>query len=208
MFKQFQRLMLRVVDLVNSPRKTQRIMRDAVVSRVILRDFYEAQKWMDSKGFFAGGLSEASLRVSGGKFLITPVDVPIGLLKENEMLTATITGKENEAHPDLPRHIDWHRMIYQHTCANAVILCQPVYACLMTQKEELQDCGILSDLDAVLGKIQIVENDNMNLGEDSPDDSLLLVKGIGIVGWGQSLCSLLSRVEVLERMCELTIRIS
>lgn len=205
MFKQFQQLTLRVVDLVNSPRKTQRIMRDVAVSRVVLRDFYEALKLMDNKGFLAGGLSEASLRGSGGKFLITPADIPIGILKEKEMLAIAIVGKE-ERLPGLPKHAAWHREVYEKTKANAVMLCQPVHACLLAGRGKLPKKGFLTDADAVLEESQFMPAGEFKLEENMPDDFLLLIEGVGVLAWGQSLNTLLARVEVFEKLCEIQIR--
>lgn len=202
MFKQFQQLTLRVVDLVNSPRKTQRIMRDAAVSRVILRDFYEALKLMDNKGFFAGRLSEASLRGSGGKFLVTPAGKPFGLLSEKEMLAVAITGKE-ETLPGLPQHIDWHREIYRQTNANVVMLCQPVYACLLAQKGRLPASDIFLDNEDFTGSMKVLKHADLNLAGNLQDESMFLIKGIGVLIWGTSLHELIGQLEILERMCRI-----
>lgn len=131
MLKQFQEITWKVVNLVNPPTRTQRITRNAVVSRVILKEFMEAAVIMDNKNFFAGTCGEISLRTSGGKFIITPREIPICRINEESLLVETIEKETNVKNENLPLHTQWHREIYKNTNARAVVLCQPLYLSLI-----------------------------------------------------------------------------
>ncbi len=131
MLKDFQQLTIKIVNLVNSPRKTQRIIRDATVPRMILKDFVDVLIAMDAKGFLLGSCSEVSLRAKGGKLVISPQNLPTNRITEELLQTAAIQPDIVNQQTNFPRHIDWHRMIYLKSEANAIVLCQPIFLCIL-----------------------------------------------------------------------------
>jgi ribulose-5-phosphate 4-epimerase/fuculose-1-phosphate aldolase len=207
MFKDFQQLTIKIVDLVNSPRKTQRIIRDATIPRMILKEFVESLKAMDAKGFLLGSFSEVSLRAKGGKLVITPENLPMNRMTEESLQTAAI-------HPDIvnqkmsfPRHIDWHRMIYLTSEANAVVLCQPTFTCIFANKMQIPASDIINEAAAIIDSIKSVKSTDVCFGKDENlgEEGTLLIQSVGILAWGKNLDDVFSRIEVLERICKIQI---
>ena len=145
-----------MVNLVNSPGKTQRIMRDATVSRMILKDFFDAAQIMDAKRYFAGSLGEISLRASGGKMLVSSRGFPLGRLNEAAMLTVGLQGNWKTTGLNLPEHAGWHRAVYANSGAKVAVLCQPVNACIMANKGRLPDKDVFIEAEQWLGDVQLV----------------------------------------------------
>ena len=207
MFKDFQQLTIKIVDLVNSPRKTQRIIRDATVPRMILKDFVESVNVMDAKGFLLGSFSEVSLRAKGGKLVITPENLPMNRMTEESLQTAAI-------HPDIvnqqisfPRHIDWHRMIYLKGEANAVVLCQPAFTCIFANKMQIPARHVFTEAAKMIDSIKCVKSTELRLDKDDnlDEEGTLLIQSVGILAWGKNLDDVFSRIEVLERICKIQI---
>ncbi len=207
MFKDFQQLTIKIVDLVNSPRKTQRIIRDATVPRMILKDFIESVKAMDAKGFLLGSFSEVSLRAKGGKLVITPENLPMNRMTEELLLTAAI-------HPDIvnqqisfPKHIDWHRMIYLKSEANAVVLCQPAFTYIFASKMQLPAKDVITEAAEMIDSIKCMKSTDLCFDKDDNlgEEGTLLIHSVGILAWGKNLDDVFSRIEVLERICKIQI---
>ncbi len=208
MLKDFQQLTIKVVNLVNSPRKTQRIIRDATVPRMILKDFIEALKAMEAKGFFLGSLSEVSLRAKGGKLVITPMNMPVYRINEETLLTAAILPDIVNQQTEFPRHIDWHRTIYSKCVANAVVVCQPVFACLLAGKGQMPSMDFLAEAAETVDSVQCLKSTDIQFEKKAKlgDEGLFLIQSIGVLAWGKNLDEVLSRIELIERICEIQIK--
>lgn len=205
MFREIQQFTLKIVDLVNSPSKTQRIIRDATVPRMILKEFSAVSRILDTKGFFAGSLSEISLRTSGGKMLVTPGGKPICRVTEESGLTSAIDGGGKGGEMNLPGHIEWHRGIYQHSMANAVVLCQPVFACIMSRQGREPEKDIFINANELLEITKCVKVQDIHFDEGVGDQGVLLIDSVGVLTWGSDLDTLIARIEILERFCEISI---
>lgn len=206
MFKQFQQLTWKVVDLVNSPQKTQRITRNAIVSRVILKEFIETAMMMDRKGFFAGSFGEISLRTNGGKFLITPRDMSICRINEETIRIAAIEKESDAANENLPLHNQWHREIYRNSNANAVVLCQPPFATVLANKMQKPAQDLLVDAKKLLDSTDFVIPEDVALKNKLDEEYTLFIQSIGILVWGKSLDDLLNRIEILERLSAISLK--
>ena len=205
MFKEFQQFTLKIVDLVNSPGKTQRIIRGTVASRMILKDFAVVSQLLEAKGFFAGSLGEISVRTSGGKMLVVPGGMPISRMTEESLLTAAIDRGGNDEDLYLPRHIEWHRRIYQHSLANAVVLCQPTFACIMSSQGRKPEKDIFLDTYELVEMTQCVKAQYIHFAEGVGDQGVLLIDSGGVLVWGSDLDTLISRIEILEKLCEISV---
>jgi ribulose-5-phosphate 4-epimerase/fuculose-1-phosphate aldolase len=206
MFKQFQQLTWKVVDLVNSPQKTQRITRNAIVSRVILKEFIETAMMMDRKGFFAGSFGEISLRTNGGKFLITPRDMSICRINEETIRIAAIEKESDAANENLPLHTQWHREIYRNSNANAVVLCQPPFATVLANKMQKPAQDLLVDAKKLLDSTDFVIPEDVALKNKLDEEYTLFIQSIGILVWGKSLDDLLNRSGILERLSAISLK--
>ena len=208
MLKDFQQLTIKIVNFINSPQKTQRIIRDTTVPRMVLNDFVEAIRSFDNKGFFLGSCSEISLRIKGGKLLITAPDRPMSRVTEETLLAATINPDITGSNSNFPRHIDWHRSIYMKNEANAIMLCQPVFSCIVSGKMQIPDKTILVEGAEIIDSIKYAEISDMqfdneiNLG----NEGIFLIRSIGELAWGKNLDEVFSRVELVERICEIQIK--
>ena len=197
-----------MVNLVNSPGKTQRIMRDATVSRMILKDFFDAAQIMDAKKYFAGSLGEISLRASGGKMLVSSRGFPLGRLNEAAMLTVGLQGNWKTTGLNLPEHAGWHRAVYANSGAKVAVLCQPVNACIMANKGRLPDKDVFIEAEQWLRDVQLVRPHELRLDAALPAKGTLLVVGVGVFAWGEETNELLARLELLERCCEIGLKSS
>ena len=197
-----------MVNLVNSPGKTQRIMRDATVSRMILKDFFDAAQIMDAKRYFAGSLGEISLRASGGKMLVSSRGFPLGRLNEAAMLTVGLQGNWKTTGLNLPEHAGWHRAVYANSGAKVVVLCQPVNACIMANKGRLPDKDVFIEAEQWLGDVQLVHPHELRLDAALPAKGTLLAAGVGVFAWGEETNELLARLELLECCCEIGLKSS
>jgi ribulose-5-phosphate 4-epimerase/fuculose-1-phosphate aldolase len=204
MLKQFQRATWKVVDLVNSPRKTQKITRSAVASRVIFNQFLGAARIADGKNYFAGSLGEMSMRASGGKILINSKNIPFSMLDEETLLLAGSKQGQPDEELELPNHIDWHRLVYQYSEAAAVMLCQPRYLMYLANRLESPSKGILKDADALIAQLAITPETKITEESIRTGSDILLIPFIGVLLWGQTLAQLIDRLEILERVCAIS----
>lgn len=206
MLKQFQKITWSVVNFVNPPTKTQRITRDTTALRVILKEFVEAALIMDNKGFFAGTLGEVSLRTSGGKFIITPKEIPISRLNEESLLSESIKKEIDSKNEDLPFHVQWHRAIYNNSDANAVVLCQLPWITVLANRMQKPEPDILVDANRLLAYVDIAELEDIELEDTLNEKHSLFIRSIGLLAWGQSMNDLIDRIEILERLSEISAR--
>lgn len=78
-------------------------------------------------GLAAGRLSEASLRVSGNKMLVTGRSAWFGSVTDSDLLLAAMQPNKTLDTPDLPQHIDWHRALYAaQPTLKVVLVMQPI----------------------------------------------------------------------------------
>lgn len=201
MLKQFQRATWKIVDLVNSPRKTQKITRNAVASRVIFDQYLVAAGIVDARGFCAGSLAEMSMRVSGGKFLINPPGIPLSLLDEETLLFSGMEKIPQEEEQALVRHAAWHQHIYRSTTAAAVLLCQPRSLMAVLNRQQVPRRGILKDADALIERVKLIPEDGVSEERINKADEIWLIPFSGVLLWGKSPGQLIERVEVLESVC-------
>ena len=208
MLKGFQRLSLKIVGLVNSPGKTQRIIRDAAVSRMILKDFFEVIQIMDAKRYFAGAMGEVSLRASGGTMLISSRGIPMARLAEEGLLPINTQGGRNLTGKDLPSHAEWHHMIYAKSAAGYAVLCQPAYACIAAESGQLPAKQILVGVEERLGDMHLGNPDELLPAGKLGNKGTWLVNGVGVFAWGENLNEILARLDLLERWCEIGFKLT
>ena len=205
MLKQFQQATWKVVNLVNSPNKAQKITRNAVASRVIFDQYMAAVKTVDAKQFCAGSLTEMSVRVGGGKFMVNPCGIPFDLLNTESLLFAGIDKLIPNLETGLPKHAGWHQMIYKSTAAEAVLLCQPKNLMAVVNKRQKIPQGILKDADALIAQIIPFSEEKIKEENIKGDDGILMIPSVGILLWGQTLAQLINQVEMLERICAISL---
>jgi ribulose-5-phosphate 4-epimerase/fuculose-1-phosphate aldolase len=203
MFKSFQDLTNKIVNLVNSPSRIQKTTRNAVASRVALKTYFEDVHLADQHDFFAGSLGEYSIRLGGGKFIINPSNSPIARLTEENILVAAIQ-REMVVSEALPaHHIGWHRMIYEKTSAKMVIICQPYAVCILANQMRKPPKGILNGTDEVLDSVVCTEPSDKQLSDYLIKYQTLLIKGIGVLSWGATFEELFDRVAIITRLSEI-----
>ncbi len=205
MLKHFQDLTWKVVNLVNSAAKNQRVTRNALTSRVILKEFIEVASRMDQKGFFAGTLGEISLRITGGKFLITPADKPLCLLTEEALCLAPIEKISSEVDKKFPKHLHWHQCIYKKTSAKAVVVCQPVYAMLLANCLQKPKSDLLQQANRLVDLVEIMPEKEVDGNSAWKEEGIFFVPSVGMLLWGDSFSSLVDRIEIIERISLLSV---
>jgi ribulose-5-phosphate 4-epimerase/fuculose-1-phosphate aldolase len=200
------RRILRVVELVNQWRPLGSRTRDAIAPNKLREALRHAALLVAERGLVAGTLGEISMRLSGGKFLLTAKGTWFPQLSDDDLLVVSISGDWTSERSKMTPHAEWHREIYRSTEANAILLGQPVSTTLLAAEGLLPDDRLLIDAYEVLGEVCLGDPINVEIAKDLDTDvGILLLPGKGVLAWGDSVDQVISAVELLERWCELTI---
>jgi L-fuculose-phosphate aldolase len=207
MFTAYKKFTLTLVDLVNAPRGvTYDQYRDRLLLKVEQQQqFIDTARWVVERQLALGTLGELSLRLSAHQLAITRRDSHLAWLTKTDIVTcSTLSGKPNRA---ASRHLDWHRLIYRETSAQAVLFCQPKYALTLANAARLPQPRVLLDLEHLLGRISLhppAEPTEESLAEAGPQHEVLLLPHRGALIWGDSLAHVLARAEALDYISHLT----
>lgn len=163
----------------------------------LLQNPISEKNWLNKKAVI-------SLRIAGGKFIVSPADVPLNRLNEEDLLIAAIEKSTEPPSLNLSRHVEWHRWIYKNSAANAVVLCQPTFTTVLANRMQKPNKSILADANILLDSIHCVKPET-----EDPKDLIiaghtLFIQSVGLLSWGKSINEVLDRIEIIEKMCEIS----
>lgn len=203
MLKAYQRLTLRLVERVNRHRRLPVRTREALappkVSAALLDSFRQASE----RGFTAGPLGEASVRLQGGKLLITPKHAWPASLSAGELQIASIKGEWASDNDLLPAHLAWHRAIYRASNAQAVLLSQPASALVLAQRGEHLDPIVFPEAEGACGGIAYLDDETEAIAEASARSGVIMLGSLGILAFGARPAEALARTAIITRWSEI-----
>jgi hypothetical protein len=214
MLKRYQRATLDVVGMVNANRNVQSRLSQGV-ARIQRDHLLRVAELAMQQGLAAGRLSEASLRVTGGKLLLTARSCWFGAPTQAQMVVAAQEPNETLDTDDLPRHIEWHRAVYAATEAKATVLLQPSALLALATRAHESESELITPLrfeqmahlwDALedAGGIAYVRQPTFKvLGEAAAEAGVLVVAGVGALAYGKDGYDALARLQSAARWAEI-----
>lgn len=197
----FERLILRVVDLVNRRRPLGSRVRDSMASKSSRDALLQGARLAADRGLTVGNLAEISLRLSDSRFAINARGAWFSSLTDDDLLVVSVSGDWASDPSRLPEHLDWHRRIYRTTAAKAVLLCQPTIATAAAMEGLLPQGHWLIDARKAVGEVQCVDPGDRELERAlKAGVAVMLLRGYGVLAWGEAIDQVLARVESLERL--------
>jgi ribulose-5-phosphate 4-epimerase/fuculose-1-phosphate aldolase len=207
MLETYKRLANQLVGVVNNQQRMGKKTREAFASREVRKGFLEAVRLLADQSFCAGILSEASLRVAGGKVLATVNGAFFPAMKEDRLgIFALVSDWAMEGQVP-PLHLNWHRLVYANTDARAVVLCQPAAATLLAHRRVEPLAQVLVDAADAIGGYALVEADDAAMQAKMDAVKLLALPGYGVLCWGDDLMQAIARVQAFERLCEISLAV-
>lgn len=205
MLETYKRLTNQLVGLVNNQQRLGKKTREAFASREVRKNFLEAVRLLADRSFCAGVLSEASLRLMGGKVLATVNGTFFPAIKEDRLGIFALASEWTMEGQEPPPHLNWHRLVYANTDAKAVIFCQPAAATLLAYRRVEPLAQALTDAVQAIGGYALVEADDAAMQQKLNEVKLLALPGYGVLCWGDDLMQAAARVEAFERLCEISL---
>jgi len=205
MLETYKRLANQLVGVVNNQQRMGKKTREAFASREVRKGFLEAVRLLADQSFCAGVLSEASLRLAGGKVLATVDGAFFAAMKEDRLGVFALASEWSMEGQVPPLHLNWHRLVYANTDARAVILCQPSAATLLAHRRVEPLAQVLVDAADAIGGYALVEADDAAMQAKMDAVKLLALPGYGVLCWGDDLMQAIARVQAFERLCEISL---
>jgi ribulose-5-phosphate 4-epimerase/fuculose-1-phosphate aldolase len=147
-----------------------------------------------------------SIRITSGQLAINTEASDLGRLQDKDLLVCSMS-----LYPQLeaaPPHLDWHKIIYKNFSANAVIFGHPPYTMTLANAKLYPLRTVALEIYDKIGGIILLKPEEMTATHLAKviDDThqVILIPGSGILGWGTSLREMVSRIEALEYVCQLT----
>ena len=158
------------------------------------------------KGLTVGGLSEASLRLSPEKLLVTKAGSWFTQLSDDDLIIASLDPYWAIDGQQTPKHWSWHRAIYESfPDVGAVFFGQPTEATTMAAMADLPDQKLLIDASETVGGIAHARPEKTTIVEKATSSSVILISGYGVLAYGSNLQHAILRTEIVNRWCEIAI---
>lgn len=203
MFKRYQQITHDIVGLVNAPRAVKGRLRDGLAPRPI-RDLLIQLAHSTAQNQLAGGtLAEASLRLAGGKLLITAQGRWFGALTDDDLAVATIDGSAFLDDDRLPAHIAWHRQLYQEANTRVILFLQPIDLLALAYHGLLPDDAMLPAARDNIGPLWLADT-LPDVAARPQDGRVVVIKGQGVVIWSDNAESIFAQAQLLAHWARLT----
>lgn len=199
----FKRATWKSVELVNSQGKMDKRARAAMAPRGIVKQYLEECQRAQKQGLLLGILSEASLRLPGGKMLINLAGSSLERLREEDLCFTSLEKDYAYSGNQPAVHSELHRTIYVlFPDVNAVLLCHPENAVLCASRKILPNADELIDLKSFARGIQWLEKPEALIGEKITGAHSALVRGTGLFVWAKNLTEVVDHAAMIERMAK------
>jgi len=197
----YQQITNDLVALVNRRASPGKQSRDILAPGKIRSRYLEAVKAAAAADLVGGALSEFSMRLHYGRFLINAENSWLGLIDENALVVESIHTKEpfHTLHPAL--HTSWHRLLYRDTDAGAVAYIHPVACLAFIQSGLSLQQHLPPDVSKAVGGIAICQPEEPDIQRLAPGHRILFLPG-GVLSWGEDATRALSQVQSLAHFCE------
>jgi L-fuculose-phosphate aldolase len=168
-------------------------------------------KLLYHRGYIAGIEGNLSIRLSEGRFMVTPRGLNKGLISVNDIIVCDPDGKKLEGVHEPSSEAKIHVAVYKHRSdINAVCHAHPTFATAYSLAGRSFDSAILPEFVATLGIAPLVkygtpgsEKLASNLIEVLDKHDAFLLERHGSLTIGKSLAEAYNRTEILERYAKL-----
>jgi L-fuculose-phosphate aldolase len=207
MLAAYKNLVWSVVNLVNAPRgRTYHQQRDKLLLKGEQRQqFVAVAHQLVANGLALGPLGELSLRLSARQLAITASHSQLAQLAETDLITCPLEadGPSETAAP----HLSWHRLIYRHTPAQAVLLGHPPYAITLANAAQLPEPELMPEMWNIVGHVTLLSPAELSpetLTDAMQHHHVVLIPHTGVLIRGDSLANLFARAQAVEYLSRLT----
>lgn len=196
MLDAYKEITHKIVNTVNNTLQPSNKTIDAFTSRNSRKEFLDLIKLAGQRNILVGSLSEASIRLQKEFFLAHAGNKHLMNLREEDLDVFSIqTGRSLRKIENL-KHLDWHQLIYRNTKANAVLLCHPlaIFQAMKNNPEKI-NAGIFRTFEFSSG-FETCEMEKFH--EFYLNKQFLIVRGHGLIAWGDRFEELISDIEYLN----------
>ena len=198
LLKKYQQLTLALIRLINAPRNDDTRLRKALVPPKTLQIFLECAQLAAERNLAMGVQPEMSVRLEGGKILITKSKSWFLRLSDQDLVIASLTKNEFGDHERLPPYVACHRAIYQTTNARAIFYSNsPIVAAFASTDEPSEPLSHLQRLGGVIR----VSFDVQIIASAAQNHPVFLVDDNGLWAVGDTLYETLAHAEMTAYWC-------
>jgi ribulose-5-phosphate 4-epimerase/fuculose-1-phosphate aldolase len=157
-------------------------------------------------GLCIGKISEASIRIQENIYLVTKKGCGFHQIADNDLILAAANSDSVIDENQNPNHWDWHLEIYEtDNSVKAIVLAQPAAVMAMASKMKLPPRDLLPDAAEIIGQIQLSTPDLQAISQEIEHSKQLIIPGIGILSWGETLSEIIINLEIIKRWCEISL---
>ncbi|MEM8532692.1 MAG: class II aldolase/adducin family protein [Chloroflexota bacterium] len=208
MFERYKNMTLQLVQFVNAPRQQNYAQ---YRNRHLLKESQKQElsttgRLLVERSLAHATTGEVSLRLGSSQLVVNTLGSDLAQLTEQQLVVGTLDNDKSLG--DAARHLDWHRMLYAKTSAQAVILCQPAYALTLANAQRLPEQPIAPEIFQSIGEVTMIHSDELYAERNAAvfgRHHALLIPNIGALVWGKSPSDAARRVEALEYVSRLTV---
>lgn len=186
-----------------------RQVRETIIPRRMREAFIAHARLVVDHGLTAGTLTEMSQRLDEALFIITAPGSWAATFGEDDLRIGAIHEQKSLAQEEMPRHAQWHRLIYGAGVADAVLLSQPPAALTAAALRLVPAPELLVDAAADIGSLavfEIVDPAILPSDDELVGRHALLLPGYGLLSWGDDLSQAIARAEMVNRWCDIMLR--
>ena len=195
----------RSVKLVNSQQRIDLTTREILIPRSVRMTLLEIARLASTGGLSAGGLGEVSARLTGDRFALNILDIPLSSITQTDFTIAALKEEKNISAIPPSRHAAWHRLVYAGTPAKYILFCQPVYAMVMAEKKMLPEGRFMHDAQQAVGGLALSTGDDAEIASRVVEHHSRLIQGYGLLVWGENPAQMTPCAEIVNRWCEISL---
>jgi ribulose-5-phosphate 4-epimerase/fuculose-1-phosphate aldolase len=183
-----------------------REVRDALVPDQLRREMAEILYKVSQLGLCVGGINEASLQVGENQFLVTRQDCWFQDLVEDDLILALANSGHVFESEKMPLHWGWHMAAYQtNSNVKAVIYGQPAAVLALAGKGILPQKDNLIAAAEYLGAFSLCQPKTEEINNKFQKNQMLILPGAGVLSLGESLTEAAVKLELINRLGEITL---
>lgn len=199
MLQRLLRFPSKIAFLVSSQRKVDQRTREFILPRTRRAELAEAAHLLAEQGLTCGALSELSVRLPGDRMAISAQNLWFAAAREEDFTISSLT----HAHlilfnPRPAANNAWHRLVYQATQAEAVLLCHPRKILAYSFTPISLDTSLLPAASRELATIRWAAPEDEAIAAAAALGRVTLVRGIGLLVWAESLNAAAALAETAE----------
>ena len=193
-------------DQSGDKRDLNREVRDALVPDYLRLEMANILFGLSQEGLCSGGISEASYQFRENQFLVTRKGCWFNDLADDDLILLLANTSQDLNSESRPQHWDWHLAVYQRNPEiKAIILGQPADVMALASKDLLPQIDILSTAAEYLQGFSLCRADTVDIGEYSQASQVLVLPGTGVLSFGSSLVEAAIKLELINKLAEITL---